>query len=588
MLSRVEVRSTALILFGVLLCALPTLGQKMVEDGKLKIHVSPKQAYVFVDGKAIRDGGQTISLTKGEHEVEVRNYGYTPMTKAVEISADKTTDLNVSLQASGDSVAGPFGDIEFKGDPRAAVLLNGKTPEYFVGHVDEFDWNWIWHQRLLVHPGTYQVTVTREGNTVWSGPVTVKAGQQVTVHLNQNGNIDTKDWPEGLKMGPQPRFHAGIASATVPVAPVTAQMSAQTTQLDCGQSTNVTWDAKDAASVTITNIGNVPASGDRSVSPTKTTTYELVASGPGGEATKTETIGVNGEPAATLALSQTDVQYHKIGDKVVQDGTATLTWSTANASKVMLDPLGATAASGSEMIQAKPTETTLGPIHDDVAYTIKASNACGGTATRTVMLHINGSIDPPPAIRLASVFYPTNYPTKKEDRAGLVGSEEKTLAEAAKHFDNYSEYKDKATLVVVGHADVRGSEKYNMALSQRRAELVKDYLVSQGVPPEEIQTRAVGKDQELSDEQVATLQKEDKEKPDAQMERSERIMWLAYNRRVDIVVEPTGQKSEVEYPNDAADSAILWELKEPSLTKVESAAKLPGSQGNLRAGGATN
>jgi len=145
MLSRVEVRSTALILFGVLLCALPTLGQKMVEDGKLKIHVSPKQAYVFVDGKAIRDGGQTISLTKGEHEVEVRNYGYTPMTKAVEISADKTTDLAVSLQASGDSVAGPFGDIEFKGDPRAAVLLNGKTPEYFVGHVDEFDWNWIWH-----------------------------------------------------------------------------------------------------------------------------------------------------------------------------------------------------------------------------------------------------------------------------------------------------------------------------------------------------------------------------------------------------------------------------------------------------------
>jgi len=26
----------------------------------MKIHVEPKQAYVFVDGKAVRDGSQTI------------------------------------------------------------------------------------------------------------------------------------------------------------------------------------------------------------------------------------------------------------------------------------------------------------------------------------------------------------------------------------------------------------------------------------------------------------------------------------------------------------------------------------------------
>ena len=35
--------------------------------GKLKIHVEPKQAYVFVDGKAIRDGSQTIVLASGDH-----------------------------------------------------------------------------------------------------------------------------------------------------------------------------------------------------------------------------------------------------------------------------------------------------------------------------------------------------------------------------------------------------------------------------------------------------------------------------------------------------------------------------------------
>ena len=44
-------------------------------NGRLHINVSPKQAYVFVDGKAIRDGSQTIQLSPGTHKVGVYNYG---------------------------------------------------------------------------------------------------------------------------------------------------------------------------------------------------------------------------------------------------------------------------------------------------------------------------------------------------------------------------------------------------------------------------------------------------------------------------------------------------------------------------------
>ena len=33
------------------------------QDGKLKIKVTPKQAYVFVDGNAIREGSHSISLS---------------------------------------------------------------------------------------------------------------------------------------------------------------------------------------------------------------------------------------------------------------------------------------------------------------------------------------------------------------------------------------------------------------------------------------------------------------------------------------------------------------------------------------------
>ena len=187
-----------LVIFGVLVSAMSCLwafsafAQPSQETGKLKIHVEPKQAYVYVDGKAIRDGSQAIEVAAGDHKVGVYNYGYLPKIQDVHVGAGETTDLRVNLQSSGDVVAGPFADIEFKGHPRAAVLVNGQTPAYFVGHVDEFDWNWIWHQRLLVKPGTYQVTVTRKGNTISSGPITAKAGQQVTVYLNRNGEMKTR------------------------------------------------------------------------------------------------------------------------------------------------------------------------------------------------------------------------------------------------------------------------------------------------------------------------------------------------------------------------------------------------------------
>jgi outer membrane protein OmpA-like peptidoglycan-associated protein len=579
---RRQAHFASLVFVAFLLCVLPVCAQS--NEGNLKVHVSPKQAYVFVDGKAIRDGSQTIKLPAGSHEVSVRNYGYMPYTKVVRIDAGDTTEVPVTLQQSGAKVSGPFGYIEFKGHPRAAVLLNGTTPDYFVGHVDEFDWNWIWHQRLLVKPGTYQVMVTREGNTIWSGPVQVNAGERVIVDLNNNGAMKTKNWPQGDKLGPLPRFEAGIASAEVPIAPATAQLTAQSTQLGCGQSDQLRWSSADAVAVSITNLGEVSASGSRQVSPTKTTTYELVAKGPGGEATRTATVDVNAQPTATLTLSQPEVHYHKIGDKVVQDDSTTLNWTTADANHVTITPLGSEGMSGSQTINAQPTQTTTGPVNEMVDYTLSASNACGGTMTKTATLHLVGSIDPAPPVTLASVFYPTNYPTSRHPKIGLVATDKDALQRAANTFKNHEEYdNDNASLMVVGHADIRGSKKYNLKLSVRRADLVKSYLVSQGILADKIRTRADGKLQELSQKEVSKLQAEDSQKPEKWMTRRSQATWLAYNRRVDIILEPTGMQSTEAYPNDASDARILWQRAEPSLHKVESATNRSTTTASLQA-----
>lgn len=565
----VAVFSSAALLFE----AAPVFAQSSTNNGKLHIHVSPKQAYVFVDGKAVRDGSQTIELSTGSHKIGVYNYGYIDKVQDIQIASGKKTDLDVTLVPSGDKVSGPFADIQFKGHPRAAVLLNGTTPDFFVGHVDEFDWNWIWHQRLLVKPGTYQVTVTREGKTIWSGPVTAKAGQQVTVDLDRNGAMTTKDWNQGLHMAPQPRFHAGVASATVPIAPASAELSAQNKNLACGQSTDLSWKTADAASIAITNLGDVEAQGDRSVSPTKTTTYELTALGPGGKATEDVTVDVNTEPTASISLGQPDVRYHQVGDKVEEDGRTTVNWSTSGANSVEVQPINGHSTSGSETIEPKLKQTTVGPVNENITYTLTASNACGGTTTQTATLHVTGSIDPPPPITIASVFYPTDYPRSRHPKVGLVSSEQGVLSNLAKNFENYTQYEINAKLTLVAHADVRGSKKYNQKLSERPAEAVKAYLEARGLSADLITTRAVGKQHQLDMKKVETLQAKNPEKPETWMRRDKRATWLAYNRRVDIVLEPAGQQSAQTYPDDSPDARILWASKEPSLKRVEAAAK---------------
>lgn len=50
------------------------------------------------------------------------------------------------------------------------------------------------------------------------------------------------------------------------------------------------------------------------------------------------------------------------------------------------------------------------------------------------------------------------------------------------------------SVVVEGHADERGTREYNLALGERRANAVKNYLVAQGVSPARITTVSYGKE----------------------------------------------------------------------------------------------
>ena len=58
------------------------------------------------------------------------------------------------------------------------------------------------------------------------------------------------------------------------------------------------------------------------------------------------------------------------------------------------------------------------------------------------------------------------------------------------HADRLKRNNDVVT--VVGHSDERGSEDYNMSLGKRRANAVRDFLISLGVDARQIQTLSYG------------------------------------------------------------------------------------------------
>lgn len=49
-------------------------------------------------------------------------------------------------------------------------------------------------------------------------------------------------------------------------------------------------------------------------------------------------------------------------------------------------------------------------------------------------------------------------------------------------------------VIVEGHGDERGSREYNLALGERRALAIRDYLISLGVDPSVIQTKSYGEE----------------------------------------------------------------------------------------------
>ena len=79
------------------------------------------------------------------------------------------------------------------------------------------------------------------------------------------------------------------------------------------------------------------------------------------------------------------------------------------------------------------------------------------------------------------------------DRSDLEDSGRSTLQKQAAWLQRFPT----VVLTIEGHADERGTREYNLALGARRAQAVRDYLVSLGVSGARIETISYGKERPI-------------------------------------------------------------------------------------------
>ncbi|MFV0626748.1 MAG: peptidoglycan-associated lipoprotein Pal [Alphaproteobacteria bacterium] len=84
-----------------------------------------------------------------------------------------------------------------------------------------------------------------------------------------------------------------------------------------------------------------------------------------------------------------------------------------------------------------------------------------------------------------------------EDRVFFAFDSSAISADAAEAIKTQSKWLSEhsnVNVVVEGHTDDRGTREYNLALGERRANAVKQYLVSQGIAADRISTISYGKE----------------------------------------------------------------------------------------------
>jgi peptidoglycan-associated lipoprotein len=189
-----------------------------------------------------------------------------------------------------------------------------------------------------------------------------------------------------------------------------------------------------------------------------------------------ETAPMASAPAPIAQLTATPALI-SAGDQVQ------LSWHTTDATTVSIDGIGDVPTSGVKTVT--PSETTT--------YHL-AARGSGGSADATALVTVNS----PPAVTVPSTSMTAEQEFKANvqdiffdyDTYDLRGDAQATLSRDASYLASHPTVK----IVIGGYCDERGSNEYNLALGQNRAEAAQKALITAGVAASRIRVVSYGKE----------------------------------------------------------------------------------------------
>jgi peptidoglycan-associated lipoprotein len=192
-------------------------------------------------------------------------------------------------------------------------------------------------------------------------------------------------------------------------------------------------------------------------------------------------------PAPTAQISATPNAV-SAGDKAV------LSWSTTNARNISIDGVGTVPASGTKTI----TPATSSNYH-------LVARGEGGTAEADARV----TVAPRPAVAQQA---PSTMSEEQEfranvqdvffdyDKSNLRSDAQASLTKDASFLSSHPNEK----FLIGGYCDERGSNEYNLALGETRAETVKKALVDAGIARSRIRVVSYGKEKPFCSNETET------------------------------------------------------------------------------------
>ncbi|HEY6351877.1 MAG TPA: LPXTG cell wall anchor domain-containing protein [Candidatus Angelobacter sp.] len=297
------------------------------------------------------------------------------------------------------------GRLEIKGVKGSDIVyLNGQGPDFKIGTVKDTQTG-----NVVLPPGQQHVILVDPNGDkkVYSGYVQIKAGQKATLHVDKSDSY-YEAWTGPAMQLNGPAYSAGTSGASNAgegsagqgsVTPVSYKVHGLATP-DCQAELEIAGPPGYALLKVDDRIVSkqLPPTGLVPVDPGTTYRVEWFSRW-GVHLSDPQTVVVDRDPHVTLTAPSEVVNYHRIGERVVEDPTVNLHWSAKNANSIQLiDPMGETitvpVTGGEGDLPVKFMPASYDPEKGWSTYKIKATSPCRATATEVATVKWHPTFDP--------------------------------------------------------------------------------------------------------------------------------------------------------------------------------------------------